>query len=303
MTEKSLLLQRLFSFIVIEFPKIRVIIKITEHTRKEFAFMLKVIAVQPSYFSGDEPDKVIAEFLTNKMYDMEENSLILLPEYSNAGGLSDPERELKALPRAKDMLRVAACVAKEKSAYVAINVLEEREGKIFNSTYLFAKDDKPAFRYDKIHLPPSEVSLGVSYGDGSCVCDVDGIRFAFMTCYDVYYNEQLEHIALKKPDIILIPGYQRGERVDIIHAQAKLTAFRANAFVVRSSYSMNSDEKGGCSMIVAPDGTIIEDIGKEVGSVSAVIDPKQKYMRTAGFGGATVRNDDFINMGLRPEVF
>ena len=56
-------------------------------------------------------------------------------------------------------------------------------------------------------------------------------------------------------------------------------------------------------MIVAPDGTIIEDIGKEVGSVSAVIDPKQKYMRTAGFGGDTVRNDDFINMGLRPEVF
>ena len=89
----------------------------------------------------------------------------------------------------------------------------------------------------------------------------------------------------------------------MIRAQAKLTAFRCNAFVARSSYSMGTDEKGGCSMIVAPDGQILQDMGKAVGSITAEIDPAQKYMRTAGFGGGMVRNDDFINMGLRPNVF
>ena len=56
-------------------------------------------------------------------------------------------------------------------------------------------------------------------------------------------------------------------------------------------------------MIVAPDGTILKNLGKEIGSVAVTVDVKEKYMRTAGFGGNMVRNDDFINAGLRPEVF
>jgi hypothetical protein len=44
-------------------------------------------------------------------------------------------------------------------------------------------------------------------------------------------------------------------------------------------------------------------LGKEIGTISADVDPKQKYMRTAGFGGGMIRNDDFINYGLRSEVF
>ena len=82
-----------------------------------------------------------------------------------------------------------------------------------------------------------------------------------------------------------------------------MMAFLCNSFVLKSSVSMNDDDRGGCSMIIAPDGNIIVDMGKEVGSVSADIDCKWKFMRTAGFGGGVVRNDDFINEGLCPEIF
>ena len=264
---------------------------------------MKITVTQPSYFMGENPDEKIADFLINELEAAEKNSLILLPEYSNAGGISDPESEKAAMPRAKSMLKTASAVAKEKSAYVVINVLEQREGKIRNSTYLFNKNGETAFIYDKIHLPPSEVSLGVERGDGACVCDLDGIRFGFLTCYDVYFNEQIEYLASKKPDIILIPGYQRGEATDIIRAQTKMIAFRCNCFVAKSSCSMESDDKGGCSMIVAPDGKILADIGKDIGSISYEIDPKWKFMRTAGFGGDMIRNDDFINQGLCPDIF
>lgn len=269
--------------------------------------MLNITVVQPRYYSGENPDEKIAEFLLDEMAKVQKGGLIVLPEYSNAGGLSDAESELRALPRAEFMLNQAAEIAKNKSAYVVINVLEKRCGKIQNSTYLFDKCGEVAFIYDKQHLPPSEVKLGVTAGNGSgkcaCLCEVDGIKFAFMTCYDVYFNEQIEHIAKGKPDVILIPGYQRGERTDIIHAQAKLTAFRCNAFVARSSYSMDSDERGGNSMIVAPDGQILKNMGKDVGSISATVDVHEKYMRTAGFGEGLVRNDDFISAGLCPDAF
>ncbi len=264
---------------------------------KVSADMMNVTVIQPPYFAGDNPDHKIARFLLDELEKAKSGSLIVLPEYSNAGGLSAAEAMLKALPRAKGMLEKASEIARAKEAYVAINVIEERNGKIKNSTYLFGKDGKAAFVYDKIHLPPSEVALGIERGDGALVCELDGIRFGFMTCYDVYFNEQIEHLAKHKPDIIIVPGYQRGERTDIIRAQAKLAAFRCNAFIARSSYSMNSDEQGGCSMIVSPDGKIIKDIGSDIGSISAEIEPKWKYMRTAGFGGTLIRNDDFINNG------
>jgi predicted amidohydrolase len=66
---------------------------------------------------------------------------------------------------------------------------------------------------------------------------------------------------------------------------------------------MNDDRHGGCSMIVKPSGEILADMGKDIGSVTAEIDPHEKYMRTAGFGGGLIRNDEFINAGLRTEIF
>ncbi len=264
---------------------------------------MKITVVQPPYYAGENPDEAIAAFLLTELEKTAPESLIVLPEYSNAGGTSDMERERRAMPRAKEMLCVAARVAKEKGAYVAINVLEERDGKIRNSTYLFGKDGHPAFVYDKIHLPPSELALGVIRGDGACVCDLDGLRFGFLTCYDVYFNEQIEYLASQKPDIILLPGYQRGEDTEILRAQTKMIAFRCNAVVAKSSYSMGSDTRGGCSMIVAQNGKILTDMSKDVGNASADVDPTWKYMRTAGFGGGMIRNDDFINEGLCPEAF
>lgn len=265
--------------------------------------MLQVTVVQPPYFAGDRPDEAIAEFLLAELKHALPDSLIVLPEYSNVGGLSDPQRELAAMSRAPEMLAAASETAAEKHCYVAINVLEKRQEKIWNSTYLFGKDGSVGFVYDKIHLPPSEVKLGVSYGTGPCVCQLDDLRFGFLTCYDVYFQEQLEHIAQYRPDLLLINSCQRGERTDIIRAQVKLAAFRCNAFVARSSFSMNDDTHGGCSMIAAPDGTLLRELGKDVGSATAQIDPQWKYMRPAGYGEGLIRNDDFIGHGMRPEIF
>ena len=265
--------------------------------------MLNISVIQPSYFPGDNPDEKIADFLIEKLADVQEGSLVVLPEYSNAGGISDKESELLALPRAEKVKAAVCRAARDKSCYIVVNVLERRDGKIRNSSYLYGKDGEVVFIYDKIHLPPSELILGVERGEGACICDHDGLRFAFMTCYDVYFNEQIEYIAKFQPDIIVVPGYQRGERVDIIHAQAKLTAFRCNAYVARASFSMHDELHGGCSMIVSPDGQILKNIGAGTGILSCEVDPKWKYMRSAGFGGGQVRGDEFISNGLCPEVF
>ena len=72
---------------------------------------MKITVVQPPYFAGNDPDAKVAEFLINEMERVEENSLIVLPEYSNAGGISDMESERKAMPRSNSMLQKALAVA------------------------------------------------------------------------------------------------------------------------------------------------------------------------------------------------
>ncbi len=72
---------------------------------------MKINIVQPSYFCGENPDEKIAEFLLNQLEKTQENWLTVLPEYSNAGGVSDVESEIKAMDRAKMMLEksIAYC--------------------------------------------------------------------------------------------------------------------------------------------------------------------------------------------------
>ena len=108
---------------------------------------MKITVVQPKYYSGESPDSVIADFLLKELEKVEKGGLIVLPEYSNAGGLSDPEKELLALPRGEEMKKAASKIAKEKSAYVVINLLEKRDGEIKNSSYLFGTDGKIKFIY------------------------------------------------------------------------------------------------------------------------------------------------------------
>lgn len=55
-------------------------------------------------FADERPDETIAAFLIKTMEEAERGGLLVLPEYSNAGGLSHLELELRALPRAKKML-------------------------------------------------------------------------------------------------------------------------------------------------------------------------------------------------------
>ena len=101
--------------------------------------MLNVTVIQPKYFSGESPDEKIAEFILSELEKVAEGGLVLAPEYSNAGGLSNAEEEIKALPRAGMMLKKASEIAKNKGAYVAINVLEERNNEIKNSVKLHMK--------------------------------------------------------------------------------------------------------------------------------------------------------------------
>ena len=67
---------------------------------------MKITVVQPPYYAGEKPDETIARFLLEQMKQAAAG-LIVLPEYSNAGGLSEPEAILAAVHLGKWLGRFA----------------------------------------------------------------------------------------------------------------------------------------------------------------------------------------------------
>lgn len=275
---------------------------------------MKIKVIQPPYPAQAEDVAQAAAFMIQELESCDDSlDLILLPECCNAPcGCSD-SRILEQLVSVytEPLLTVAKETAARCGAVVGINLYAEESDNsqlLRNSTLLFGSDGQLAARYDKQHLPASEVKNPlidgsyISKTEAPMIAEIDGVRYAFLTCYDVYYTEFINRISMEKPDVILICSLQRGERADILEMEAKTCAFLCNSYVVRSSYFMGEDSpNGGCSMVVAPDGRVLKNFGQGLGSFDCVIDDiHEKYCRANGFGQPMVTNDQFQTMYRAP---
>jgi len=276
--------------------------------------MMNIRVIQPPYPKCAEDTPASVAFMITELRRCDESlDLILLPECCNApSGCGDSSllRTLVAENTGK-LLDAAKETAIRCKAVVGINLYVYGEGYetvARNATLLFDRQGNLAAQYDKQHLPASEYTndaIDHSYLTGSInpfCAEVDGVRYAFLTCYDMYYTEFIHRISLEKPDVVLICSLQRAERADILEMQAKNAAFVCNSYVVRSSYHMGYESKtGGNSMVVAPDGVVLRNFGQEMGCFDCrVADVHWKYRRSNGFGQPEVTNDVYQTLYRTP---
>ena len=275
---------------------------------------MKIHVIQPPYprtpeKTADSVDWMLRAF--RECTDAED--LILLPEGCNAPSSCADADELRRFASlyAPPLLAEAKATAVRCGAHVGINLYQQTDTGLRNTTFLFDRDGREAARYEKIHLPVSEFSNQaidhsyIAHAGGPVLAVVDGIRYSFMTCYDTYYTEMMNRISTEKPDVVLICSLQRAERDDIIEMQAKLCAFLCNAYVVRSSYGMGKDfTTGACSLIASPDGRILRNYGHEAGAFSVdVEDIHFKFRRSNGFGQPLIENDVYETLYRAPWTY
>lgn len=277
---------------------------------------MKIKVIQPPYPHRAEDTPASVDYMVKELRACDETlDLILLPECSNApSGCGDCELLKRLAAENTDKLLGAAReTAVRCHALVGINLYlpDEASGKLRNATVVFDTAGEMAAKYDKLHLPISEYSNpAIDHGyiestDGAYIKTIDGIRFAFLTCYDMYYTEMFSRIAEEHPDVVIVCSLQRGERHDMLETEAKTCAFLCNAYLVRSSYYMGEGTKtGGCSMIVAPDGAVLGNMKNGLGSLVCEIgDVHYKYSRANGFGQPPVPNDEFQTMFRAPWAY
>lgn len=268
---------------------------------------MKIKVIQPPYpYDSSELDACISYMISELEKCDSSYDLIQLPECCNSPcGCDDPEgiREM-IVNNSEKLLSAAGSAAVRCECTVGINLYfpsDKHPGSFRNRTVLFDKTGKIAGNYLKKHLPESEYVNPVidhSYLPDfapPAVAEIDGIRYSFLTCYDTYYTEYYNKLSLYKPDIVIVCSEQRSEREDILEMQMKLLAFICNSYVVRAAYHMGENARGGgCSMIVAPDGTVLHNFRQGLGSFDCTIeDPHHKYYRSNGFGQGFVQSTYF----------
>ena len=268
---------------------------------------MKVCVIQP-YYSANFEDLDKSFNLLNSLLDECPNNVdvIVLPEYSDVLAVTPDEKTFisvieKNSPIIDKKVRETAIRC---NATVFANYGYKTENGYRNTTHVINNKGQTVGRYFKMHPAPSEiknVGIDTEYSKGKqsiYTVNVDGLKYAFRTCYDFYFYEDIIEIARQKPDIIIGCSYQRTDTHSSLEIINRFLCYNTNAYLVRSSISLGENsEVCGSSMVVAPNGEILLNMKNEVGLAVVDIDPTKKYYKASGFGGKLKSHPEYVDEG------
>ncbi len=272
---------------------------------------MKICIIQPAYSTDYSlSDRYFEDQI--KLIDKCDDSMdiIVLPESADIPCLakSREEAEISAAKFNKRLLEKVAETARRCNSIVFVNARSYDESDAGrNTTYAFDREGNIVGKYFKQHLTPGEVTKMRLDSDYSfehsepTVIEIEGIRFAFLTCYDFYFYEAFANIARQNIDIVIGCSHQRSDTHRALEIMSQNLAYNTNAYVLRSSVSMDENSNiGGASMVVAPDGELLLNLYSKVGLATVEIDPHKKYYKPAGFGNPPSAHYEYIEKGRRP---
>jgi len=272
---------------------------------------MKVCIIQPAYSTDySESDIYFEEQLKLIDHCDESMDLIVLPEACDIPCLAKTKEmgEASSEKFTKRLLDKVKETAKRCGAILFVNARsydESPSGR--NTTYAFNRDGELVGKYFKQHLTPGEVTKSRLDSDYTfehsepTVIEIEGLRFAFLTCYDFYFYEAFANIARQNVDIVIGCSHQRSDTHLALEIMSQNLAYNTNSYVIRSSVSMDeSSDIGGASMVVAPNGQVLVNMKSRVGLETVEIDPRAKYFKPAGFGNPPSAHYEYIEKGRRP---
>ena len=271
---------------------------------------MKVCVVQPLYSTDIKDAEALFQW-EMEAFDKctSDLDLIVFPESADVPALSKSKEEFFATCKkyTQPLLEKAKETARRVSATVFINLICETDTGPRNTTYAINKQGEIAGHYFKQHLTPGETTVRNLDSEYSfefsepTIITVDGIKYAFLTCYDFYFYEAFSNIARYTPDIIIGCSHQRSDSHLALQIFSQSCAYNCNAYVVRASVSMDENSHiGGGSMVVAPNGEVLLNMKSRVGMECVEIDPNKKHLKPMGFGNPDGAHHEYIEKGRRP---
>ncbi len=141
---------------------------------------------------------------------------------------------------------------------VMIGLPRVENGKIYNSYINF---EKPGYQiYDKINLfePMNETDY-YTRGDNPVLFDIGSQKFGVSICYDIRFPKLYDRLKETGADIIVIPAAFPRARISAWKSLLVERAVQTNLPIIgiNAVGDDGTNEFGGSSMVIAPDGSII----------------------------------------------
>ena len=279
---------------------------------------MKVCVVQPKYSFNENDLQICFDELISLLDKCDDSlDIIVLPEYSDA--LSDVKGKKGYYDAVNTNCELLLNKAKETAircnSLVFVNAGYNTEKGIRNTTYAINRKGEIVGKYFKAHPAPSEVKTDVQGGHELDVeysyefskpytLEIEGLKFAFLTCYDFYFYENFPQIAKQNVDIIIGCSLQRTDTHEALEIINKFLCYNTNAYLIRASVSLGENSKlCGSSMVVSPKGEMLVNLKSQVGLGVCEINPKDKYYKPAGFMGKLKSHYEYIEEGRRPWLY
>lgn len=271
---------------------------------------MKVCIIQPPYSTDYSRSDEFFEYELEMLQKCDASmDLIVMPEACDIPCLAktQEEREKSIKKYNKKILEEAAETAKHCNAVVFVNARFKAKKGFINTTYAFNRNGEIAGKYFKQHPTPGEIAQpeydsGYSFEHSEpTVIEIDDVRYGFLTCYDSYFYENYSNLARQNLDIIICCSHQRSDTHEALKIMSQFLAYNTNAYVVRSSVSMDENSDiGGASMVVAPTGEVLANMYSRIGLETVDIDVNAKYYKPAGFGNPLSAHFEYMEKGRRP---
>ena len=196
----------------------------------------------------------------------EQPDVIVLPETWNTGFF--PKENLSDLCCQDGdtvKLRIGELAKKYKVNIVAGSVSNVRNGKIYNTAFVFDRDGICIAEYDKTHLfTPMGEDDYYTGGNHLCGFTLDGAKCGIITCYDVRFPELTRSLALRGLDMLFVVSQWPKERIFHLRTLTAARAIENQMFVVCCNSCGTADKTvyGGNSAIIDPWGQTVVAAGE-----------------------------------------
>jgi len=162
-------------------------------------------------------------------------------------------------------------LARKTGQWLVPGSMYEKDGDlIYNTAIVISPQGEIVAKYRKM-FPWLPYENGTAIGDKYCVFDIPDIgRFGLMICYDVWFPEVSRTLAWMGAEIILQPTM-----TPTSDRELELVMCRANAIFNQAYFvSVNGSGSwgGGRSLIVDPDGRILQKAGTNQTIMTEMID-------------------------------
>lgn len=206
----------------------------------------------------------------------EQPDVLVLPETWNTGFF--PKENLTSLCcKDGDAVKSHIGILAKKLGIniVAGSVSNVRNGKVYNTAFVFNRDGACIASYDKTHLfTPMGEDKYYTCGDHLCSFTLDGVKCGIIICYDLRFPEMIRKLALQGLDMLFVVSQWPKERTFHLRTLTTARAIENQMFVVCCNSCGTAEETiyGGNSAVIDPFGKTLALAGENEEIISAACD-------------------------------